>query len=346
MRKTRGGRGAALLALALAAGCGDRAKGEEEAPPPPPASSAPTEGVQVEMVLPDSMAWGREGELRLRVANRGRTPIAASTLELRLAPGVVPLDSTGMAPAGAAPPGGARVDIAVPALAAGQAADFVQRVRAPAPPAPGDSAARARVLLLRARVVSAGGAVTGAERLDTLLLRTPPALVCAGKGDVSVTRYGVGAVRLGMAAEDLRSLCPDARDTAWTAEGMREQGVVVPVGQRRLVALLSRGKVERVVVPDSGLATAAGMGVGATLGELRARYGPACAGMAERAVAVWFPNAPGISFGVGAPPPPGWTRAGGDPAALPDSARVTRMWVRAGRDDCPAPRPATTGEGR
>ena len=78
------------------------------------------------------------------------------------------------------------------------------------------------------------------------------------------------------------------------------------------------------------------MGVGSTVAELRGRYGRMCAGQGEGRVAVWFPAAPGVSFGLdsAAVRPHGGTV---DAQALPETAAVDRMWVRQGADDCPAP---------
>ena len=88
--------------------------------------------------------------------------------------------------------------------------------------------------------------------------------------------------------------------------------------------------------------TPAGAGVGATVAELRGRFGRMCAGRAERQVAVWFPNQPGLSFGLDTLATRGWTPAQADPDSVPDDVKVTSMWVRKGSDDCPA-RPGEGG---
>lgn len=337
----RDGRRWAAAALALlAAACGGDAPAPDAAPAG--AARAVAEGVQVEAELPDSLTWGQEGDVRFTVANRGTAAVAGVRLRVETS-GLVPAGADSAAAAVA--DGAVRLEGDVGALQPGEARQVVRRFRVPpAPvgrdgrPLPPDTARPAPGFALTAAAVDASGRPLGPPRTDTLFVLVPTASVgCGAAGPLPVMRYGVGGVRLGMTPADVRVLCPGARDTAWQAEGTREAGLVVPFGADTLVAALTRGKVSRLIVADPQLRTAAGLGVGSTLGDLAARYGRACAGAGEGLVAVWFANAPGISFQLSAPVPPQWGGGTPDPSILSDTATVTRLWVRQGADDCPTP---------
>jgi hypothetical protein len=321
---------AAALALLAAGGCRGRSAPEAEAPP----AIEPLERrVELRLYVAREWSWNDEDTLRVTAVN-GTAATVEGTLHLFVA---APAEPAGV-PAGAgtlASGEGTRVSVGV-RLGPGETAELRQAVRTPPAPgaAPADSAPRFPV---RAWLAAPDGREL-AGRADTIRIRAGSAVVDGGCGsgrDAAVTRYGIGPLRLQMRAADLRALCPEARDTAWTGErGRREAGLLVRISGVPVAAVLADDRVARIVVDSAGLATPAGAGVGTTLEELRARYGRACAGVAEGRVEIRFPTAPGVGFALdtAAARPEGPEP---DPDALPADARVARLRVGAGADDCP-----------
>lgn len=341
-----------LAALALA-GC----RGDRGGPPAPPPAAPPQPGrVEITLELPPLPAWNEQDTLAVTVANHTAEAVHDAILELFVAaPVAVMVDSAAPnGPSGSVTAEGTRLEFPFGTLAPGQTSEVRQAVRtppAPAPkpargaaPAPGaggftatDTAGR---FLVRATLVTRGGAPLATPVQDTLRIRAGSEVAVGGCGtanDVVVTRYGVGPVRVGMSEAALRSACPEARDTSWKAEGAMEKGLVALPGGQRVVAVIDRGGlVQRIVIDQAGLKTANGFGVGAEVAELRASYGRMCAGRGEGQVAVWFPNAPGISFGLDTAATKGWGPARVHPDSVPDEVTVAALWVRQGSDDCPA----------
>jgi hypothetical protein len=348
----------AVLAIALA-GCRGDAK-----PPPRPAQTFPSAPgrLTVALALPQQPGWNHEDSIAVTIANASAAPVPDATLSLLVqAPVAVLADSAGPAPRPTVTATQAATRVAFPlgTLAVGQTVTLKQAIRTPAAPAPAAAtpapAKRGRApaqpdtstrFLVRAELVGADGSQLAAPAEDTLRIRAESAVVLGGCGnvnDVVVTRYGVGPVRVGMPVDALRAACPEARDTAWQQEGTKMTGLVAMPGGRRVVAVTAGNAVDRIVVDQTGLQTAAGAGVGASVSDLRARFGRMCAGTAERPVAVWFPNAPGLSFGLDTTATKGWTPAQVNPDSVPDGVKVTSFWVRKGSDDCPA-RPGEGGQ--
>ena len=155
----------------------------------------------------------------------------------------------------------------------------------------------------------------------------PPPSACAA---APIGSDGVGVVRLGAALGALA--CP-SRDTSWSLEGMQERGRVVTLGNAQVLAVTGGDSiVSRVIVTDPSLRTAAGVGVGSTVGELRRAYGDPCAFPGEiGGIVAVFPNFAGVSFATDAPLP-----AGGSVERLPlaDSARVRQVLVHGATVRC------------
>ncbi len=313
----------------MIAGC----RGDRAAPPPAETvvdtTSAPS--AVVTLAAPEPMAWNQEDTVVVSLANRTAAAIQGGrmTLFLQAPLGAVPAAAgTPGAPAIDSVDGGTRVTWELADVAQGAAVEMRQPVRTP--PAP-PGAAGTPAYLVRATLLARGGAPMVAPVTDTLRIRAGSEVSaggCASAGAAPAQRYGIGPVRLGMSADALRAACPEARDTAWQAEGTAEKGLVVSLGGKAVVARLEGDSVTRVVAVSPELRTPAGVGIGSTVGDLRSRYGRLCAVEAEGKVAVWSPNAPGVSFSVDAPAAPA--------DSLPDEGKVAALWIHGQDTPCPA----------
>jgi hypothetical protein len=156
-------------------------------------------------------------------------------------------------------------------------------------------------------------------------------------GPAQVSGEGVGSIRLGMEADELRERC-GGRDTSLTVgEGLAEPAVALRVLKTQAVALVdSADEVERIVVPARGPTTGGGVGVGSRLASVRARHGPMCAFAGEGHIVAVAERLPGVSFVTDAP----YDRFAADSAALrdadlPRATRVTELLVHGDSVACP-----------
>lgn len=338
-----------LAALALlASACRDR--GAPRADEPVQLDSVPRR-VELRLYVARDWAWNEEDTLRVTVVNATEQPLSGD-VNLLVGTGIELLADSARARADSTPAArrepsgeGTRLVWRLAALAPGASTEFRQAVRMPPAPAPAPAGRRPAAadtvtrFTLRAWVTGADGAEVAAAR-DSIRIRAGSEVVvggCGGVKDVAVTRYGIGPLRLDMKAGDVRTLCPEARDTTWQGpEGMTERGMAVRLAGTPVVVVLNGQTVTRIQVDTAGPRTGTGVGVGSTLADLRGRYGRVCADEAEGRVAVWFATAPGISFGLRVEDTGDWAMTSRNPDDLPDTAVVDAMWVRAGSDDCPA----------
>lgn len=170
----------------------------------------------------------------------------------------------------------------------------------------------------------------------TVTASARPAACVEGGGTPTITAAGVGPVRVGAPLSSISDRCT-VRDSSFSlGEGIQENGRVVRFGTSSAALIVSRDSaatIERVIVADSSIRTEAGIGVGKSVGALRAAYGRLCAATGEGRIVVMVPPLPGVSFGTSAAMPPrGNVEA--TPEVIPDSARITGIWVYGGRSLC------------
>jgi len=335
--RRRTGRASGVMvaaALALAACRGDRTDAPE-VQTVVDTTSAP--GALVTFAVPEPMGWNQEDTIVVALANRTATAMEGARIQLVMrgavaavaappgTPGAPAIDSAG---------GETRVTWELGTVAQGAAVEVRQPVRTP--PAPVGAAATTPVFPVRVALLSRAGAPLAAPREDTIRIRPGSERAaggCATAGSSPAQRYGIGPVRMGMTAAALRAACPEARDTAWQGEGVAEKGLLVFLAGRAVVAQLAGDSVVRIVAVSPEVRTAAGVGIGSTLGDLRSRYGRLCALEGEGRLALWSPNAPGVSFGLA---PADTAGAAAQPDSIRDDVKVATLWIHGKDTPCPA----------
>ena len=175
---------------------------------------------------------------------------------------------------------------------------------------------------------------------DSTTAQTPAGSTAAacieGGGTPTISAAGVGPLRVGGQVRDIAGRCT-VRDTSFSlGEGQTENGRVIDLAGSRAVLVVTddaEPTIERIIVNDSSVRTEEGLGVGKSVGALRAAYGRLCAMRGEGNVVVNVSSLPGVSFQVsgGIPPTANVER---DPQTIPDNATITSIWVHGGRSAC------------
>jgi hypothetical protein len=149
---------------------------------------------------------------------------------------------------------------------------------------------------------------------------TATAKIGACWGRPLIGEGGVGTVRVNRTIADLARTCVTHDTTFSLGEGLPETAKVVRYDGHEVVAVITgsrTGVISRVIVSDSAFHTAAGVGIGSTVGDLRHVYGAVCPLGDEEAVGVRVRGLAGVSFGV----------EGTDDPTPPDTAHVTEIWI-------------------
>lgn len=174
--------------------------------------------------------------------------------------------------------------------------------------------------------------VRGERPSDTTGVSPSASDACAPNGRVPpVTSGGIGVARIGAPVREVGQVCR-TRDTTFTlGEGLQEKGAVIEFAGHRVLALTTGdGTVSRLIVADSAFRTERGLGVGSTVGQLREAYGRLCGAVGEGTVAVWLAGLPNVSFGLDtrlSDLRASGSRLSDDASVIPDTARVTSLWV-------------------
>lgn len=332
-RWTHAGSVLALLGVLAACDAMDRVRAAVSRDEAPAGGS-----LNMSLELPGLVRAGEVTAARISVLNRTDTVVTHLRAELFLPAWMEPLppEYEGATVTMASSGEGTRLTYAIaePPLQPGESRTVVQRVRIPTEDWAGVDIAPSRTV--RAWLLGPDGQPLGVEVSSDLAVEglrpAAGADTAAARAALAVGGEGVGALRLGMSAEEVRQRFPAARDTTWEAEGMPERGLVVPLsddaGGAVVVARLPEQRVDQIRVRGRQPRTAEGLGVGSRLEELRAAYGAPCAGTGEGITVVWFARLPGVSFVLDTPP-----AAGQDAARLPASATVRELFVREGGAD-------------
>jgi hypothetical protein len=84
---------------------------------------------------------------------------------------------------------------------------------------------------------------------------------------------GIGDIRIGASAADLRAKCRVTADSTLRVEGLTERVLGIDAGYDTVTAVIVSNRVWRIHVPGNGFTTSDGIGVGTPASDLRSREG-------------------------------------------------------------------------
>jgi len=156
----------------------------------------------------------------------------------------------------------------------------------------------------------------------------PAQPVAASCGRPVVDGDGIGAIRIGMAADSVKALCAVVRDTVeLRSEGQSERILVVAFGGDTATVEVNDGRVWRIEITSRGLRTADWLGVGTPLSTLLSRKGGVQGLTGEGNLFLITEASCGVSFELSEPRSPSGDWPAERLRTLPKTTVVTRVLV-------------------
>jgi hypothetical protein len=154
----------------------------------------------------------------------------------------------------------------------------------------------------------------------------------------------VGPLRVGAPMRRLPTSCA-ARDTTFSLRaGTPGSGFVVDMGSVPVVAITTGttdSTVHRIIVTKPGLKTAAGIGIGSTMAELRQKYGRLCGEFGGSGlIGIRADSVPGVVFAMSGSADslrPVQQLLERDASPVSDAAQVVSMWLVGADTRCVSP---------